>query len=423
MNVTEQLSRYHPKKIDLSLGRVIRLLKKLGDPQLKLPPVIHVAGTNGKGSTIAFMRAICEAAGLAVHTYTSPHLIKFNERIHISGQSVSNYYLLELIDECESANGNNAITFFEITTAIAFLAFSRTPADLVLLETGLGGRMDATNVIPHPAVTVLTPISLDHESFLGANIINIAAEKAAIMRNNTPCIVAAQSTKVADVINQSGKDIGAIISSQGRDWDYKITKDHFTVETQRRKSTYPLPNLRGNHQLQNATQAISCLDYAPTTKIPNTAIRKGLISVEWPGRLQQLRSGELFEVLPPKWEIWIDGGHNPGAGDIIADQANQWSDKPLFAIIGMTKSKNPREFLSSFSTFVIAVIAVKIPNEKSSFSAKSLCRLLQGSKPSAGSASSLSSAIIKLAKITAEPSRILICGSLYLMGHILSKNY
>lgn len=403
MDIVQRLNQFHPKVIDLSLGRIERLLGILGNPQEKIPPVIHVAGTNGKGSTIAFLQAIAEAAGLSVHCYTSPHLVRFNERIVIKGETIGDGELLDLIDECEKANGDQPITYFEITTALAFLAFSRSAADLTLLETGLGGRLDATNVITQPAVTILTPISLDHAGFLGDKITGIAAEKAAIMKNNVPCISARQDDNVATVIRDYAEKIGAPL--------YWETED----------SDLPQLSLTGDHQIQNARLARTALKLIDDPRITENAIRSGLACAQWPGRLQHLTRGPLVAALPDDWDLWLDGGHNPAAGRALAHWAEKASPKPLQLIAGILNTKDAKGFLAPLAGQAESLHAVAISNEEASLAPEDIQALAQELDIPAYSASSLSQAI---ASITQNDlgGRILICGSLYLAGQVLAEN-
>lgn len=418
MDLAERLARLHPRVIDLSLGRIERLLNRLGNPENNLPPVIHVAGTNGKGSVIAFMRAIAEAANLRVHVYTSPHLIRFNERIRLAGAQISDSHLLRLLEDCEKANGDHPITFFEMTTALAFLAFSQEPADLVLLETGLGGRLDATNVIAAPAATVITPVSVDHVGFLGDDIAVIAAEKAAIMRPGVPSVVARQTPAVASVIADKGADLGADLRGEGRDWGFKRHGEHLHLWTDRRQGDFTLPNLAGAHQLQNAAQAVAALDAWTMGSFTDADIDQGLQAADWPGRLQRLTTGPLTELLPGGWELWLDGGHNPAAGEVLAAQAGLWRDKPLHAVIGMISTKDPDAFLSHLVPHLERLQTIAIDGEEASLSADELAQAATAAGLTARPQASLQAAVAGLAD-GSVPARILICGSLYLAGQIL----
>jgi dihydrofolate synthase / folylpolyglutamate synthase len=313
-----RLMSLHPKKIDLTLGRVERLLAALGNPQDKLPPVIHVAGTNGKGSTVATMRACLEAAEYRVHAYTSPHLVRFHERIRIAGALIDEDALLAALDECERANRGAPITFFEITTAAAFLAFARAPADIVLLETGLGGRLDATNVIRHPATTAITPISLDHQAFLGDTIAAIAGEKAGILKQGAPAVIGPQPDEAAAVIESRALAIGAPLYRWHREWRCEAFGPGMRYEGEKWRLDLPPSSLPGAHQIGNAGIALACLERLDGFSLSQEALAAGLRRIDWPARMQRLTRGPLAEILPPGWEAWLDGGHNPGAGQVLA---------------------------------------------------------------------------------------------------------
>ena len=421
-SLIDRLNRRHPKVIDLSLERIRLQLDRLDHPERRLPPVVHVAGTNGKGSVIAFLRAFAEAAGLKVHVYTSPHLIRFNERIRIAGNLITDDRLLELLEECEAAAGGDPITFFEITTAIAYLAFSRTPADLALVETGLGGRLDATNVLDAPAVTALTPISLDHQGYLGNELSGIAGEKAAIMRSGVPCIVARQPDEAMRAITEKAAEIGADLLVSGQDWSVERERDRMAVETPGKRRDLPIPILAGDHQIENAAQAIACVDSLGGVPIPDAAVAKGLNGADWPGRLQRLAKGPLLDELPPEWEVWVDGGHNGGAGIALARQAARWKDCPLALMVGMLKSKDTRAFLEPLAPHARLAVALKIPGEDGAWSAEDLA----GQATAAGmtaleSGGPLPAAREILSRLD-RPGRILICGSLYLAGEILKTH-
>tara|TARA_B100000315_G_scaffold168434_1_gene156944 strand:- start:4699 stop:5979 length:1281 start_codon:yes stop_codon:yes gene_type:complete len=425
MDLVQRLNQHHPKVIDLSLERIERLLEVLGNPEARLPPVIHIAGTNGKGSSLAFMRSIAEAAGLRVHVYTSPHLVTFNERIRIAGELISDDALLALIDEVEAANVDAPITFFEITTAIALLAFSREPADLVLLETGLGGRLDATNVIARPAVTVLSPISQDHAGFLGDDLAGIAVEKAAIMKSGVTCVTTKQDQVVLDVIRGFAAGVDAPLIVEDEDWFIAIKGDQLTVMTPEGEIEPPLPALPGPHQLQNAGLAIVSLAALGDIRITREAVTSGLQSIDWPARMQKLTSGPLTDQLPDNWELWLDGGHNPAAGIALANTVKAMDDRPLYLIAGLINSKDPSGFLSPLKDHTTALWAVEITGEEASLSADEVSDTATALGIEALKASSIGDAITQ---ITANKSanklggRILVCGSLYLAGSVLKDN-
>lgn len=425
--VLDRLKGLHPKVIDLSLDRMHRLLAALDHPERKLPPVVHVAGTNGKGSTVAFLRAMLEAAGHRVHVYTSPHLVRFNERIRLAGRLIDDSHLAALLEECEVANAGNPITFFEVTTVAAFLAFSREPADVVLLETGLGGRLDATNVVDRPAVTAITRISYDHRQFLGDSLLEIASEKAGIFKPGVPVVLAPQPEADAlKALNLRANAIAAPI--QG--WSVEERVDGFRFESAKRKLDLPMPGLAGAHQITNAGLAIACLDHLPLA-VDDGAVRRGLASVEWPARLQRLTRGPLAESLPPGWELWLDGGHNDSAGEVLARQAVDWSRGlsdstpalPLLLIYGMLSSKDPFEFLGPLAPFTHSLRAVAIPGEEASFTAEESCETanLCGIRDHAA-ADGVDAALADLVAGRRTPARVLICGSLYLAGSVLAEN-
>ena len=430
MAVVQRLNQHHPKVIDLSLERIERLLERLGNPEDQLPPVIHIAGTNGKGSSLAFMRAIAEAADLKVHAYTSPHLVTFNERIRIAGEIISDQALLDLIDEVETViadhGGDEPITFFEITTAIALLAFSRTPADLVLLETGLGGRLDATNVIQRPAVTALTPISHDHAGFLGDDLAGIAFEKAAIMKPGVACVTTKQDPIVLDVIRGFAEDVDAPLIVEDENWWVAIKGEQLTVMTPEGEIEPPLPALPGPHQLQNAGLAIVAMAALGDDRITRQAVAKGMSNVEWPARLQKLTRGPLIEKLPDNWELWLDGGHNPAAGKAIAATLKNWPgdaiEKPLHLITGLINTKDPSGYLAPFKDHAETLTTVTIPGEEASISAEDLSKIAGELGFAARPAQLVSDAIDQIRAEEKVPARILICGSLYLAGIILKDN-
>jgi len=425
--VLERLKGLHPKVIDLSLDRVHRLLAALGHPERRLPPVVHVAGTNGKGSTVAFLRAMLEAAGYRVHVYTSPHLVRFHERIRLAGRLIDDDHLATLLEECEAANAGGPITFFEVTTVAAFLAFSRVPADVVLLETGLGGRLDATNVIDRPAVTAITRISSDHRQFLGETLTEIAGEKAGIFKPGVPVVMAEQPAADAlTALTLRAAAIGAPI----RPWAATPLPGGFRFESPKRQLDLPMPGLAGAHQIGNAGLALACLDHLPLA-VDEAAVRRGLASVEWPARLQRLTRGPLAAGLPPGWELWLDGGHNDSAGEVLARQAVDWSAAdaaengglPLLLIYGMLASKDPYEFLAPLAPFAHAMRSVAIPGEEASLTAEESAEAGRtcGIQDSAA-APGVAAALADLTQVRTGPSRVLICGSLYLAGSVLAEN-
>ncbi|MEI6557818.1 MAG: folylpolyglutamate synthase/dihydrofolate synthase family protein [Rhodospirillaceae bacterium] len=424
--VLERLRHLHPKVIDLSLDRIQRLLAALGHPERRLAPVVHVAGTNGKGSTLAFLRACLEAAGYRVHVYTSPHLVRFHERIRLAGTLISDHRLTQLLEECETANGGNPITFFEITTAAALLAFAREPADVVLLETGLGGRLDATTVVDRPAVTAITRISYDHMTFLGDSLTAIAGEKAGILKPGVPAVLAPQpAAEAAHTLLRAAAARGAPLVP----WGVKGLKDGgFRYDGPRRALDLPAPALIGGHQRLNAGVALACLDaLAGRLPVDDAAVLRGLATVNWPARLQRLRQGPLVAALPAGWELWLDGGHNDSAGEVLAAQAALWAAAspalPLVLVFGMLGTKRPLDFLAPLARHAVALQAVPIPGEAAALTAADAADVAR----SAGfaetrAATGPADALAALVSTRPGPCRVLICGSLYLAGHVLADH-
>ena len=421
-DVLERLDRLHPKIIDLSLDRILVLLDRLGRPQDNLPPVVHVAGTNGKGSVIAFMRAILETAGHRVHAYTSPHLIRYNERIRLAGTEITEAELVAVLTECERVNDGDEITYFEITTAAALLAFSRSEADVLLLETGLGGRFDATNVIDRPAATVITPVSMDHMHFLGDTIRRIAAEKGAIQKPDVPSIIAPQYEQAKAVLLQLAEAANARPFLYGRDWAVEPTDSGMRYHSSQIALDLPQPGLNGRHQLINAGTAVACLEQFGTLEIPDTAIAEGLPAAHWPARLQRLNAGRFAQVLPGDWELWLDGGHNPAAGEALAETLRKWRDKPLYLIFGMMQRKTPQHFLRPMTELVSALRAVTIDNQEGSLSAAEAAEAATEVDIRSTPAPSVESALADIVATEPGPARILICGSLYLAGSVLMQD-
>lgn len=418
--ILARLLDLHPKLVDLSLGRVERLLAALGNPEKKLPPVVHVTGTNGKGSTLAFLRAICEAAGYRVHAYASPHLVYFHERIRLAGELIIEDHLEAVLEECERANAGEDITFFEITTAAALLAFSRTPADIVLLENGLGGRLDATNVVATPALTGITPVSLDHQQFLGDAIDLIAAEKAGIIKPGVTCVAGPQEPQAQAVLQSKADEVGAPLISHGGNWSAQPTDAGFEVQLNGEGIVLPNPNLSGPHQLANAALAVVMARHLKDFMITDDHLRHGITHADWPARLQRLTKGPIIDALPNDSEVWLDGGHNPDAGQALAAHAaDAWLDRPLYLIAGMINTKDPVGYFKPLSQIASSVHCVAIPNEAASVSANDLATTAREAGLVALSAQSATHAASEIAKIIAEPARVLVCGSLYFAGHIL----
>lgn len=424
--VLDRLTTYYPKAIDPNLERSIRLLGELGNPHLSLPPVLHIAGTNGKGSTVAFMRAVSEAAGLKCHVMTSPHLIRFNERLVVGSKEIETPDLISIIEEVEAINNGQETTSFEIITAAGFLEFSRKPSDLCIIEVGMGGRFDATNVIPNPLATTITVISRDHVKFLGNELSGIAREKAGIIKKNTPCIVGPQIRAglvggVMDVFEDIAREMNAPLYRHGIEWAYDVLPDRLILHTENNMYELPKPNLLGDHQFGNAaTAAMTLMMVQDKLPLSLSAFEQGLTSAKWPGRLQRITKGPLIDILPPHIELWIDGGHNDSGGMILATQADNWAavdGKPLHLILGMLNTKNPVEFANFIIAKSRSVQAIAIPDQPLSFSADELSVAL-----GVPSANSVMNAVKEVVAKEDKPARLLITGSLYLMGHILSEH-
>ena len=423
--ILKRLMALHPKVIDLSLGRIEKLLEHLGNPERNLPPTIHVAGTNGKGSLIAFLRAILEAAGYRVHVYTSPHLVNFNERIRLAGELIEDEALSNILEECEKFNAGHPITFFEITTAAAFLSFSRTDADVVLLETGLGGRLDATNVIARPVLTIITPISLDHQQFLGNTLSEIITEKLGILKPGVPCIAAKQERREEKKFCKWVDEAGVSLSLEGKNWSVRKTKNGMAfdsiVDGVKTSRDFPTPSLSGAHQLRNAGLAIAALDRLIGFDVNDSAIALGLRSAQWPARLQRLTSGPLVEKLPDFWELWLDGGHNGAAGKVLAKHARSWRDRPIHMIFGMLNSKNPEDFLAPLEGRLGLFRGIAIPDEANSMSAWEVTEVALNLRMDGAVAGSVEAALEDIVSHK-EAARVIIAGSLYLAGTILREN-
>lgn len=419
----------HPKKIDLSLGRVTRLLAALGRPELRLPPVIHVAGTNGKGSTVAFMRAILEAAGRSVHVYTSPHLVRFHERIRLGqkggGQLVGDAELAETLAICEKVNAGQPITFFEITTAAALKLFSEHPADYLLLEVGLGGRVDATNVVARPAATVVTPVSYDHPEFLGTTVAEIAFEKAGILKPHVPAILGLQSKEAFDVLVREAAKIAAPLTVAGLDFWAREEHNRLIFEDERGLLDLPLPRLAGQHQHQNAANAIAALRVV-VPDLPASVFEAGLVAAEWPARLQSIKKGPIAALAPAGAEIWLDGAHNEDGARVLAQTLADFEDKaarPLALICGSLSTKNTAAFLRAFKGLAQEVLAVPVTGDHAGRSPREVAALANAEGIPAVACESLESALRFLAaRDWRVPPRVLITGSLYLAGEALRFN-
>lgn len=421
----------HPKLIDLSLGRLQRLLLALGEPQKRLPPVIHVAGTNGKGSTIAFMRAVLEEAGLAVHVYTSPHLVRFHERIRIGapggGRLVPEALLVDAFRRCEAANEGAPITIFEITTAAAFLLFSEQPAHVLLLETGLGGRLDATNVVDRPLAAVVTPVSQDHSEYLGDSIAKIAAEKAGIFKRGAPCVIAPQDHDDAlAVLERAAARTGARTWIGGQDFHVGEENGRLIYQDDDGLLDLPLPRLPGRHQHVNAGTAIAALRAAGFGRLSPKAFEAGIGGAEWPARLQRLAKGRLAALLPPDAELWLDGGHNPDGGRALAAAMAEFEERrprPLVMVVAMLGTKDSAGFLEPFAGLAQSVTAIPMPSQTAARPAAEVAAIARASGLEAEQADSIEAALTRIGAVTwPSPPRVLICGSLYLAGEVLAAN-
>ena len=425
--IVERLMAHHPRVITLGLERIERLLKRLGSPEKKLPPLVHVAGTNGKGSLVAYLRAMAEAAGYRVHVYTSPHLVRFNERIRIAGRLIDDHELDELLTECEEANGDTPISYFDITTALAFLAFSRTPAELGIIEVGMGGRFDSTNVI-EPAVSAITPIGYDHTGFLGDTLEKIAGEKAGIIKRAVPVVVGRQRDASAKVIEAEAARLAAPMFRMGREWQLTPTEAGFRYESDLSTLELPAPALAGAHQLDNAATAVACIERLRAAKfaIDDNAIRKGLATVEWPARLQRLTRGPLVEALPPGCELWLDGGHNEDCGIVLGRMAADWAKEPaalpLYLVFAMQTTKDASGFLRPLARHAKAARAVPFPDGHAAYTPAEACAKAAEVGLDCAPVNDIGAALEDLLASQPAPMRILICGSLYLAGAVLVRN-
>jgi dihydrofolate synthase / folylpolyglutamate synthase len=425
-----RLSALHPKQIDLGLERMHRLLEALDHPERRLPPVIHVAGTNGKGSTIAYLRAILEAAGLRVHVYTSPYLVRINECFRLGrpggGVLVGDDELMAVFEACERANAGAPITIFEIETAAAFCLFAQHPADVLLLEVGLGGRLDATNVISAPLATVIAPVSMDHTEFLGDTLAKVAAEKAAIIKRGAPVICAEQAPEAMAVIEAQARRQHATMHAAGQQWHVSVERGRLVYQDDRGLMDLAAPKLFGRHQFDNAGLAIATLRALDTFRIEPAAFEAGIVNAEWPARMQRLASGGLLEWAPPGSELWLDGGHNADGGRVVAAALGDLEERvsrPLVVIAGMMANKDAGGFLANFAGLTRHIIAVPIPDREGAMPPDRLADAARGLGMRVEIAASVEAALASLTRLAYEvPPRILITGSLYLAGHVLAAN-
>lgn len=427
-----EMHKLHPKLIDLSLDRIYKLLGKLDKPQNSLPPVIHIAGTNGKGSVLAFLTAILEAHGDLVHRFSSPHLISFRERINLPTQTsdgtsitapISEAQLVDILERTKLANGGDPITFFEITTAAALLAFSETKADWCLLETGLGGRLDSTNVVSSPAATILSPISIDHTQFLGCSLREITREKIGILKQRSPVFVGLQDNEALDIIEQRAAELSAPTFLRGQDYDVYAQRGRLVYSSEDELIDLPLPrNLIGRHQIENAGLAICVAQHLLGNRLDPVALASAMEEAEWPARMQRLLPTDFSNHLRREDELWLDGGHNPAAALVLATILGDLEEKvsrPLHIIVGMMEGKDVRGFLQEFIGLASQVITVPIPGEENAMDPDKLADLACEMGFESESAANLDDALQISAEGRHEGVRVLICGSLYLAGHVL----
>ena len=425
-DVVARVSKLHPNKIDLTLDRMQRILARLDHPERKLPPVIHVAGTNGKGSTVAYLRAILEAAGLKVHVYTSPYLVRLNECVRLAGTLVGDDALRDALLECERANGGEPITEFEMKTAAAFLLFAKVPADVLLLEVGLGGRLDSTNVVETPLACVITPIGIDHIEFLGNTLIQIAGEKAGIIKRGVPVISAEQLPEAQAVIEQRARQMRSHLHAAGQDWHVSVERGRLVYQDERGLLDLAAPRLFGRHQFDNAGLAIATLRTQTLFRIDNAAYERGVTGAEWPARMQRLTSGKLIDQAPRDAEVWLDGGHNADGGRVAAAALGDLEERvsrPLVLIVGMMGNKDAKGFLVNFAGLTRHIIVVPIPDTENAMPPDVLADAVRALGMRVEAAPNVAAALQSLSRLAYEiPPRILIAGSLYLAGHVLGEN-
>ena len=416
--ILERLMTLHPKIIDLTLDRMTRLLDLLGSPEKALPPVIHIAGTNGKGSTQAMIRAGLEASGDICHAYTSPHLARFHERIFLAGKTIVEQDLANYLSKCEKVNGKISITYFEITTCAALLAFSQNKADYTLLEVGLGGRLDATNVIEDPKITVITPISIDHQQYLGNTLSEIAFEKAGILKRNCFAIIGPQEDEALNVIEARALEVGATCKIYGQHWHVWEENGRLIFQDENGLLDLPLPKLIGAHQVQNAGIALATLRYLGKD---SSSYDGAMLNADWPARMQKLKNGPLI-TLAPDAEIWLDGGHNKAAGHALSEAISRLQSRKLFLIVGMLNTKDVMGYMQPLLNKSSDLYGVSIPGEAATMSAQETVDIAKDVGFKAIVSENVESAIKDIVKYD-HNARILICGSLYLAGYILKENF
>ncbi|MEZ5850580.1 MAG: folylpolyglutamate synthase/dihydrofolate synthase family protein [Hyphomicrobiaceae bacterium] len=430
-DVLARLRRLHPLMMDLSLERIQRLLVKLGSPEKRLPPVVHIAGTNGKGSTTAYLKAIFEAAGKRVHAYTSPHLVRFAERISVpdatgASRPIDDVQLTALLRRVEEINAGDPITFFEVTTAAALLAFAEITADVVLLEVGLGGEFDTTNVVDRPALTIITPVAMDHAEKLGPTLAHIAKAKAGILKRGVPGVISVQGEEALEVIERRAAALGAPLRIWGRDFDAFAQNGRMVFQGTDEVMDLPLPALIGRHQIVNAGTAVAAVRALRMPGVDEASIARGLVEVTWPARMQRIAAGHLVDRLPEGFELWLDGGHNPHCGSAIAQtlaDLEERSPKPLCLVVGMMGQKDTEGFLTPFRGLAKRLIAVPIPGaHEAPHTPEAVARIGLGLGFSVATASGVPAALDRLKATEALATRVLICGSLYLAGHVLAMN-
>lgn len=418
--ILARLSKLHPRLIDLSLDRMLPLLEKLGDPQDHLPPTIHVAGTNAKGSTIAYLRAFLEAAGKSVHVYNSPHLVRFNERIRLAGTLVGTRKLNAALEEVEQVNNGDPITFFEVTTVTAFKLFADTPADFLLLETGMGGTYDTTNVVKRPLGTIITPIDYDHQGFLGNSLGEIAANKAGILKRGAKAVMGIQQDEARTVLDGTARRLGVTPIWQNEDFHGSAEEGRLVFQNEAGLLDLPPPALPGPHQYDNAALAIAATRHFGLP-VDQNAFAEGLRRVTWPARMQPIRTGKLRELLPEGHELWLDGGHNPHGAAALARTIAAMPEKPLVLIMGMMNNRAPEDFLEVFRDLhPTQVLTLTIPGEENAHKSEDIAARARAQRFPAKAMRSITTALKAAAGVT--DARVLICGSLYLAGDVLARN-
>lgn len=424
-NINTLLSNMqHPglNLIEPGLERVERFLSLIGSPHKRLPPVVHVAGTNGKGSLIAYLDAILKSAGYTVHRYTSPHLMKFNERIHLAGKQIDDDYLRELLERVSKYIDRQPVTYFESTTAAAFLAFSERPADILLLEVGMGGRLDATNVVEWPLLTVISPVAADHCKYLGNTLTEIAGEKAGIMKQRVPCVVGKQEDEAAKVIENVAQSLSVPLFRRNYEWQIFWQNERAIYQSPSHTMVLQ-PSLAGRHQYDNAATAVACIDMLEEAfPVSDEHITRGLAKTVWPARLQRLTQGKYVKMLPPGMELWIDGAHNPQGGEVLAGWLSEQAASERYLICGMLRDKDSIGFLRPLARVTQGIYSVSIPDEPFSLASEELEARAREAGSIAVCAPSIENALQTIAERARTPAIICICGSLYLAGKVLAAN-